>query len=388
MGGQHASRRALLSMKPEGRDCPGLTRHPSKQSGGRKPAVLSDRRQRDRCNTATKRLHLTSIDRQLRLPCTTLPTTPGSPRLRSARAKSSAAAIWPPLRRFIAGEQRLGRHMARRRWTAGLYEFLRFGVKQGWACLFGGIAITLMIGTYRLYPAGASLARYDFLFLSMIAVQIALLAGRLETLGRGEGHPDLSSRRNGDGNLQDVGRLLDLSGAELLPDRRRAAVHRLHVFLHRQLSVPRLAAVRFSLRESSAALDACRSQRCDLCEFLRPPLCARPAAFSVCRSYNAARPHDRLLQGLARLSLDAPASRPRTGVALHLVVGEHRHLHENLALSVAAARLGHGRARQARFVVPVTDYQLLAGEPDQHATALGRMEKDEAGDREPELGTV
>ncbi len=71
--------------------------------------------------------------------------------------------------------------MARRWWTAGLYEFFRFGMKQGWACLFGGIAITLMVGTYRLYPADAPLARYDFLFLSMIAVQIALLAGRLET---------------------------------------------------------------------------------------------------------------------------------------------------------------------------------------------------------------
>jgi uncharacterized membrane protein YoaT (DUF817 family) len=94
----------------------------------------------------------------------------------------SAAAIWPPLRPFIAGEQRLGRVMARRRWTAWLYEFLRFGVKQGWACLFGGIAVALMIATYRFYPANAALARYDFLFLCMIAVQAALLASRLETL--------------------------------------------------------------------------------------------------------------------------------------------------------------------------------------------------------------
>jgi uncharacterized membrane protein YoaT (DUF817 family) len=71
--------------------------------------------------------------------------------------------------------------MARRRWTARLYEFLRFGVKQGWACLFGGIAVALMIATYRFYPAAAPLPRYDLLFLCMIAVQIALLAGRLET---------------------------------------------------------------------------------------------------------------------------------------------------------------------------------------------------------------
>jgi hypothetical protein len=67
------------------------------------------------------------------------PSTPPSP---------SAAAIWPPLRGFIAGEYRLGRFVARDRWTSALYEFLRFGVKQAWACLFGGIAVFLMIATW------------------------------------------------------------------------------------------------------------------------------------------------------------------------------------------------------------------------------------------------
>ena len=96
-------------------------------------------------------------------------------------SEPSAAAIWPPLRPFISGECRLGRHMAQRRWTAWLYEFLRFGLKQGWACLFGGVAVALMIATWRYYPANAALPRYDFLLLCMIAVQIVLLAGRLET---------------------------------------------------------------------------------------------------------------------------------------------------------------------------------------------------------------
>ncbi|GKQ54336.1 DUF817 domain-containing protein [Bradyrhizobium sp. Ce-3] len=94
---------------------------------------------------------------------------------------ASAAANWPPLRRFIAAEHRLSLLMAQRRWSAGLYEFLRFGVKQAWACLFGGIAVALMIGTWRFYPPDAALARYDFLFLCMLAVQAALLAGKLET---------------------------------------------------------------------------------------------------------------------------------------------------------------------------------------------------------------
>jgi uncharacterized membrane protein YoaT (DUF817 family) len=99
----------------------------------------------------------------------------------TSKFEPSAAAIWPPLRPFIAGEHRLGRFMARRRWTSALYEFLRFGLKQGWACLFGGIAVFLMIATWWFYPATAWLPRYDFLFLCMITVQIALLAGRLET---------------------------------------------------------------------------------------------------------------------------------------------------------------------------------------------------------------
>ncbi len=100
---------------------------------------------------------------------------------RQGKPIASAAANWPALRRFIAGEHRLGLVMAQRRWTAALYEFLRFGIKQAWACLFGGIAVALMIGTWRFYPPDAALARYDFLFLSMLAVQLVLLAGRLET---------------------------------------------------------------------------------------------------------------------------------------------------------------------------------------------------------------
>jgi len=95
--------------------------------------------------------------------------------------KRDAAASSLPLRRLIVSEARLGRAVARRRWSGGLYEFLRFGIKQAWACLFGGIAVGLMIGTWWFYPAGAGLARYDFLFACMIGAQASLLALRLET---------------------------------------------------------------------------------------------------------------------------------------------------------------------------------------------------------------
>lgn len=70
--------------------------------------------------------------------------------------------------------------MAQRPARAALYEFLRFGLKQGWA--FGGIMVALLIATRYAYPDNAGLYRYDFLFLAALAVQAILLASRLETM--------------------------------------------------------------------------------------------------------------------------------------------------------------------------------------------------------------
>ncbi|MBR1220811.1 DUF817 domain-containing protein [Bradyrhizobium sp. U87765 SZCCT0131] len=72
--------------------------------------------------------------------------------------------------------------MAQRPAMAALYEFLRFGLKQAWACLFGGIMVALLIATRYAYPDNAGLYRYDFLFLAALAVQAILLASRLETM--------------------------------------------------------------------------------------------------------------------------------------------------------------------------------------------------------------
>jgi uncharacterized membrane protein YoaT (DUF817 family) len=60
------------------------------------------------------------------------------------------------------------------------YEFLLFGFKQGWACLFGALMLTLLLGTHYFYPRDAALARYDFLTLSAIAIQTGMIAFRLE----------------------------------------------------------------------------------------------------------------------------------------------------------------------------------------------------------------
>ncbi len=79
-------------------------------------------------------------------------------------------------------ERRLAAMAKDRPVVVGIYEFVRFGFKQAWACLFGGVMVALIAGTYLFYPAGAALPRYDFLVLASISVQVALLALRMETL--------------------------------------------------------------------------------------------------------------------------------------------------------------------------------------------------------------
>ena len=66
-------------------------------------------------------------------------------------------------------------------WRLWLYEFLLFGFKQAWACLFGGLLLALLLGTFLFYPAAAPLHRYDFLTLVALAIQGAMLLFRLET---------------------------------------------------------------------------------------------------------------------------------------------------------------------------------------------------------------
>ena len=63
-------------------------------------------------------------------------------------------------------------------WT---YEFLLFGVKQAWACLFGALMLGLLMITHLFYPENAALHRYDFLTLAALGIQVGMLAFRLET---------------------------------------------------------------------------------------------------------------------------------------------------------------------------------------------------------------
>jgi uncharacterized membrane protein YoaT (DUF817 family) len=95
----------------------------------------------------------------------------------------SAARVWAPLAKFIDWEAELGeRAEARGRAAHFAYEFIRFGVKQAWACLFGALLLGLLIATHFFYPKGAIVARYDFLVVAAVMIQIVMLVFRLETL--------------------------------------------------------------------------------------------------------------------------------------------------------------------------------------------------------------
>jgi uncharacterized membrane protein YoaT (DUF817 family) len=84
--------------------------------------------------------------------------------------------------RFHAVRLRLESHVAASRRNEILWELFLFVFKQGWACLFGAILLSLILLTKWLWPPHAWLARYDFLFLAALAAQVLLLLTRMETV--------------------------------------------------------------------------------------------------------------------------------------------------------------------------------------------------------------
>ncbi len=70
----------------------------------------------------------------------------------------------------------------RRRVTRWGFEFLMFGLKQGWACLFGALMLALLLATAWWWPANAPLARYDFLVIAALVIQAGMLGFKLESL--------------------------------------------------------------------------------------------------------------------------------------------------------------------------------------------------------------
>lgn len=70
---------------------------------------------------------------------------------------------------------------ARARLPFGVAEFIMFVLKQGWACLFGGLLLAAILVTKMLWRDDWPIYRYDFLFFYALAVQAVFLWRGLET---------------------------------------------------------------------------------------------------------------------------------------------------------------------------------------------------------------
>ncbi|MEZ5801198.1 MAG: DUF817 domain-containing protein [Nitratireductor sp.] len=66
--------------------------------------------------------------------------------------------------------------------SGALVEFLVFGLKQAWACIFGGALLALIMVTRLWYPDFMPIARYDFLFLAALAIQAGMILSGMEKL--------------------------------------------------------------------------------------------------------------------------------------------------------------------------------------------------------------
>lgn len=78
--------------------------------------------------------------------------------------------------------QKLNDYRPVHRYQQWIWDFILFGVKQAWACMFGGILLFLIIATKYAWPADAFMTRYDFLFAAALVTQLLLIALKLETI--------------------------------------------------------------------------------------------------------------------------------------------------------------------------------------------------------------
>ena len=237
--------------------------------------------------------------------------------------------------------------------------------------------VALIIGTYLWYPHGAALARYDFLFLMALAIQAGMLFFKLETFDEAK----VIFIYHVVGTLMEV--FKTGVGSWIYPEPsifhvgRRAAVLGLHVCLDRQLYRAELAAVRFPLHASSAAVVGLSSGACDLREFLRAPLHARSSHCAVRGDGAVVRPDVDLL---SHSSHTIAACRCLLGLFL---VAFFIWIAENVGTVTKTWLYPHqmaasGVARQARLVVSAAAHQLRAGDDREPAA---RLETDSAPTR-------
>ena len=85
-----------------------------------------------------------------------------------------------PAKGVATAERRLG-DWARHHLPAGLAELGMFILKQGWACLFGGLLLVAILISKSIWQPDWPISRYDALFLFALSVQALFLLLKLES---------------------------------------------------------------------------------------------------------------------------------------------------------------------------------------------------------------
>ena len=270
-------------------------------------------------------------------------------------ALRAARLGWHGLDRRLAARASRGGRL-----TVFLHELFWFGVKQAWACLFGGLMLALLIATWMFWPADAPLGRYDFVTLMAVAIQIVLLASGLET--RREALVIVL--------FHVTGTLMELfktaTGSWVYPG---ASI--LHIG-----AVPLFTGFMYASVGSYIA----RAWRLFEFRFTRHPRWNHTTLLAAAIYLNFFTDHYGIdfrwllfvavawlrtllgaLPGASQVSPHAVAARLHAGCVVHLVRREPRHLHACVDVSRAAPRVARRATGKDRLVAAADDHQLRDG---------------------------
>ncbi len=180
-----------------------------------------------------------------------------------------------------------------------------FVLKQGWACLFGGLMTGGLLISDAIWQETWALARYDALLIYGLLIQAAFLALKLASWR--EARVILLFRING--TAMEVFKVNTGSWAYPEPGLIKlfgvAAVFWVHVCQRRVLHGARHSNFRHAVRALSAVLDyGCAGQR-GLSQFLCAPLCLGHARGAIRRHDFYLRPHPYLVSDRCARLLDA-----------------------------------------------------------------------------------
>ena len=286
--------------------------------------------------------------------------------------RAQCARIWAPLARFIEAEARIGAWAGA---TPRHPRALRVRPLRHQAGL--GLPV-------RRADAGAADRHAPVLSQGRLARPLRFPGHRrrrhpgrharlqARDLGGGQGHPHLPCGRHGHGDLQDLGRLLDLSRS--LASCASAAC-RCSPASCMPPSAPTSRAPGGCSTSASRIIRRCGRSCCwpsaSTSTSSRTTTCSTRASLLFALTallFGRCWVHFKVWQ---RAPAHAAAGRLRAGGAVHLVCREHRHLHRRLDVSQPAPRLDAGVVRQARRLVPADDHQLRAGGAGEPAAGDG-----------------